>query len=166
MKRITIIAALTLPILLGGCLETKHGEKVGSIVKISEETSMGLCPSMESEIIRGGLNNGSGVMGQSFHFTIENRPDLLAKLQTALDTNAEVKIKYKTEAATWCRSVSNNFVTDVEFVGKEGARPLQVAPIQATVTEAPKTKTPTKEELVAKLLENNNEIIKQLLKTK
>lgn len=84
-----------------------------------------ICPTWEAEIVRGGMSNGSGVNGQSFHFTITDDATA-AKVQEAMDTQSEIKIKYRTELITFCRSESpaNAFLTDVEVL-KTAQRPLQ-----------------------------------------
>ena len=47
------------------------GQKIGRIVKLVDEGL--LYKTTEGELIRGGLVDGSGSMGTSFHFTIHAR---------------------------------------------------------------------------------------------
>lgn len=95
---------------LSGCWETENGEKIGVIVKISKEGSF--IGTWEGELIRGGMNNGSGSFGKSFHFTVEYT-ELLQTLNTALDSQKEVKIRYHKEALAFpWRSDSDNYFLD------------------------------------------------------
>lgn len=120
------IAVLLMPLMLTGCLVTSNGEKRGEIVKLAQEGI--ICKTWEGELIRGGLNDGSGGFGSRiFPFTVENA-DLLKKVQYALENNKEVKISYHHEVFTFCRSESqkisggrddyegNNFLDDVQIL--------------------------------------------------
>jgi len=99
-------------LLCAGCWNTGTGEKVGTIIRL-EKTGV-FCQTWEAELIRGGLANGSGGFSTLFHFTIENRPDLVAKVQTYINQQTEVKVRYRGEGVTFCRSDSDNyFLTDV-----------------------------------------------------
>jgi hypothetical protein len=113
MKKIliTILAAL----LLTGCWETKNGEKIGTVVKLAKEGI--ICKTWEGEIIRGGMNNGSGSFGtRPFYFTVES-PELLKKIQNALDSQKEIKIKYHQELITFCRTETDDyFIDDIEIM--------------------------------------------------
>lgn len=90
---------------LSGCYETSNGEKIGIITKIAKQGVF--CQTWEAEIIRGGLNGGTGVNGSAFHFTVAD--DATAKKITeAMEAGQEVKISYRAEMATFCRSDSEN----------------------------------------------------------
>lgn len=112
--------------LLAGCWETADGEKIGSITRLNRQGVLNACKSWEGEIIRGGLNTGSGVMGQAFHFTVEN--DALAKeVERMMNTQQEVKITYKKELVTFCRSDSDNvFLVKIEPLNVVATPPAQV----------------------------------------
>ena len=60
MKKITIIA-LAASLLLAGCGDTGGGEKNGTVTKLA--VSGIFCKTNEMEIVRGGLNAGTGVNG-------------------------------------------------------------------------------------------------------
>jgi len=108
MKKLAVIFAL----LLSGCWDTGTGEKVGTIIRLNQQGV--LCKTYEGEIIRGGMAGGSGSFGTIFHFTVEGRPDLVAKLHEYIEKQTEVKIIYRMELITVCRSDSEGvFLVDV-----------------------------------------------------
>jgi hypothetical protein len=93
-----------------------HGEKIGRIVKLADEGLVN--KTCEGELIRGGLIDGSGSMGSSFHFVIEDeRIKMIAK--QAMMNQQEIIMTYKVEliSAAW-RSEDNHphFVTDIRLV--------------------------------------------------
>ncbi len=55
---------------LAGCKDMGNGEKVGQIIKLNRQGFF--CKTYEAELIRGGLNNGSGAASTLFDFTIED----------------------------------------------------------------------------------------------
>lgn len=113
MKKLTIIA-LAASLLLGGCGDTGGGEKNGTVTKLA--TSGVFCKTNEMEIVRGGLNAGTGVNGSSFDVTIED-PALLKIARDAIRTGAEVQITYRTEFITFCRSDSGDaFLTGIKII--------------------------------------------------
>lgn len=93
-----------------GCWETERGEKIGTIVKFSKEGF--LIGTYEAELIKGGMSEGTGAFGKSFHFTVENR-DLIEKVNELIKNQNEVRIKYHKEwfAMPW-RCQSNNYFLD------------------------------------------------------
>jgi len=119
----TLLVALS-TILLAGCWDTGRGEKIGSITRLNRQGVF--CQTWEAEIIRGGLNTGSGVMGQAFHFTIEN--DALAKeVEKYMNSQQEVKITYKRELNSFCRSDSADiFLEKIEPLNVVATPPAQV----------------------------------------
>jgi hypothetical protein len=113
MKK-TLMVIVLAAVALTGCVERGTGEKMGVVTKLAKQGLF--CKTWEAEIVRGGLVGGSGVNGQSFHFTIEN-DDLAKKLQDAMENQKEVKIEYRTEVFTFCRSESDgHFLTKLEVV--------------------------------------------------
>jgi hypothetical protein len=114
--------AIVLPLLLTGCWETQTGTKVGIITKLARQGLF--AKTYEGQIIRGGLNSGSGALGAPFDFTVENDA-VREKLQEAMDKNQEVKIYYHKEAFTFTAQKSKSFFVDkVEVVfipPKQGA---------------------------------------------
>lgn len=114
MKLRKTIIALACVSLLSGCWETEKGEKIGNIVKLSKEGMF--IKTNEAELIRGGMNDGSGSFGKPFHFTIEDEK-LLITVQKALDEHKAVRVKYHKELATLWRCESNNyFLDDIEII--------------------------------------------------
>lgn len=119
---------------LSGCWDMGGGEKIGSITRLQRTGAF--CKTWEGEIIRGGLNSGSGVVGNAFHFTVED--DALAQqVQKAMEAQQEVKISYKQEAVSFCRSDSDShFLTKIEPLGKVSLPPVQSK--EATGIASPK----------------------------
>lgn len=127
MKRtLSLLVVALSAMFLAGCWETADGEKIGTITRLNRQGVLNACKSWEGEIIRGGLNTGSGVMGQAFHFTVEN--DALAKeVERMMNTQQEVKITYKQELVTFCRSDSNDvFLVKIEPLNVVSTPPAQV----------------------------------------
>ena len=110
MKRNLILLSL---IALGGCWDRGTGEKIGTVIRLNHEGV--ICQTYEGELIRGGMAGGSGSFGTIFHFTVEGRPDLIAKLHEYMEKQTEVRITYRMELVTLCRSENrdNVFLTDV-----------------------------------------------------
>lgn len=116
---------LALAATLTGCWDTGRGEKVGQIIKLNRQGVF--CQTWEAELIRGGLNNGSGAASTLFHFTIEDQR-LVPGVQAALDGQYEVKIFYNMELTSCCRSDSqDHFLNKVERLEGQG-HPLEVLP--------------------------------------
>lgn len=117
---LTVITTMLLTLLLTGCGSYANGEKVGTIVKLEEKKHKLLFVTYEGELIRGGLNNGSGVMGQSFDFTISN-PALLPIANVAMADNKEIKVKYHSDyfAPISSGNKNNNFVDSIEIINND-----------------------------------------------
>jgi hypothetical protein len=102
-------------ILFSCTFRTDPGEgiKIGRIVKVSRQGL--IFKTWEVTLVRGGLNDGSGVIGSSFEFTIEN--DSLAKEAVKLMENqSEVMVYYKTEFISSIKrseSYSPNFCVEI-----------------------------------------------------
>ena len=90
-----------------------QGTKVGQIVKVSDEGI--LFSTKEIELIRGGLTDGSGVMGKPFHATVRD-PSIAQDAVKAMESNKEVIITYKASllSPVW-NSESGIFVTSIKF---------------------------------------------------
>ena|ERR1700682_3283491 len=72
---------------------TGRGEKVGTVIKLSQEGYF--FKTWEGELIRGGMNNGSGAFStKPLHFTVDNA-DLLPQVQRAFDEQKEVVVTYE-----------------------------------------------------------------------
>jgi hypothetical protein len=142
MKKILFSMSLA-AIMFSGCgiIQTASGEKIGQIVKVNEQSGL-LNKTMEVEIMKGGFNNGTGVNGNSLHFTVENR-ELMEELKTAMDNGDEVKVYYKEYMIGFFSSDSNNvFVNQVEV--------LHHRPVQVTQSMVSQDATPNSEMNTAK----------------
>lgn len=147
---VTLIAATTLM----GCVLRGNGEKIGMITKIAKQGVF--CPTWEAEIVRGGFSGGSGVNGQAFHFTIENDAQA-EEIRKAMEEQREVKIHYRSEFATFCRSDSgNDFLTKLEIVERKA---------NATGPKDEAT-TGNSDDVVLRLLEVQAQLIAELAKRK
>lgn len=119
MKKLALIALIVSSVFLTGCYEVADGEKIGMITRVSQQGVF--CKTWEAEIIRGGFSAGSGVNGQAFHFTIEN-PELVKEVQNAMEKQVEVKIHYKSDMTSFCRSDSgDSFIQSIETINNTQA---------------------------------------------
>lgn len=112
-----MISSIIAPLLLSGCWEIAKGEKVGVVVKCAHEGI--IFKTYECELIRGGMTDGSGSFGKSFHFTVENKADMPI-LEEALNNQKEVKITYHAELFTFIRTESqhNMFLDSISILHK------------------------------------------------
>lgn len=113
MKKLFLLLCL-IPIL-NGCWELERGEKTGNIVKVAKAGF--LIKTWDAELIRGGLNDGSGSMGSKFDFAIENN-ELVDQLRIAMESHKQVNIKYHQEFFTWLRNndEKNYFLDEVKIL--------------------------------------------------
>lgn len=96
----------------------KSGQKIGQIVKLSNDGFF--VKTCEVELIRGGFSDGSGVMGNVFHFTIE-KEELKTIAKKAMESQKEVIIEYEVELITsFFRSSEYpaHFITNIQIVGE------------------------------------------------
>jgi hypothetical protein len=136
--------------LLSGCWDKGSGEKIGQITRL-QRTGF-FCQTWEGEIIRGGLNTGSGVVGQAFHFTVEDDA-LASQVQKAMDSFQEVKITYRAEAISFCRSDSNShFLTKIEAIGNVTTPPVQTNEVTGV---AP----PKQPDVLTEILKQNQQML-------
>lgn len=124
MKQKILIAVMA--ISLTGCGDCGNEAHVGSVIKLGKTGAF--CKTWEAEIVRGGLNNGSGgVSTTAFNFTIED-PKLVDLVQDAFDKQYEIKVSAHSEGASWCRSDSGSmFATEITRMNNPG-HALEVAP--------------------------------------
>jgi hypothetical protein len=108
---------LLVAILPAGCLcntSPGDGEKVGTIVKLHKGGIF--CDTYEAELIRGGMNGGSGSFGvQPFDFTIENKAQA-DTVRKYMEAGTEVRITYRREGIySVCRSGdgAGDFLTSI-----------------------------------------------------
>ena len=100
---------------ISGCWETSKGQKVGTIVKCASEGFF--IKTYECELIRGGMNDGSGSFGKSFHFTASNAEHVKI-LNEALNNQKSVEITYHQEWISLWRTETkdNSFLDDIKFI--------------------------------------------------
>lgn len=161
MKQILLAVAACL--VLTACGDYGSGEKIGTFVKLKQEGFF--CKTWEAEIVRGGMNGGSGVMGQPFDVTIED-PSLISKVKDLMESQSEVKITYHTEINTFCRSQSgDNFLTSIAPQGRtetaikaDVAGNIGVAPVKASKL----TPTSSQDQDIKALLKVQAELIQKL----
>lgn len=87
-----------------------RGKKIGKIVKLSKEGVFS--KTWEGELIRGGLTDGSGTLGTSFEFTIEDEK-LVSVAFKAFENQSEVILTYRKEYFT---SLSRSECSSPSFV--------------------------------------------------
>lgn len=111
MKKISILLAC---FILSSCKITSQGEKIGIIVKCAQEGFF--FSTYECEIIRGGMNSASGTLGQSFHFTVEDK-SLIPQFEKALNDQKEVRLYYHKEFISVLRTETgdNSFADRIEM---------------------------------------------------
>jgi hypothetical protein len=125
VKQRILIAMLS--ITLTNCGDCGNEAHVGSVVKLGKTGA--ICKTWEAEIVRGGLNNGSGgVSATAFNFTIEDQK-LVDLVQDAFDKQYEIKVEAHDEAVTLCRSDSDGkFATAITRMDNLG-HPLEIGPM-------------------------------------
>ena len=90
------LAILTFGSFTGcGMQSPGEGSKIGQIVKLSKHGVF--VKTWEAQLIRGGMNGGSGSFGTTpFNFTVENEKDV-DKIREFMENQTEVVITYRTE---------------------------------------------------------------------
>lgn len=84
---------------------TQTGERTGTIIKVADEGMF--IKTHEAEMIKGGMNVGSGGFGVApFFFTIRDEK-LFPVIQQAFDSGKEVTIKYHQELSCVIDSEGN-----------------------------------------------------------
>ncbi|MEQ1561274.1 MAG: hypothetical protein ABL899_00965 [Nitrospira sp.] len=162
MKRVIgVVTVLLSSLPLTACWDMGTGQKIGSITRLNKMGAF--CKTWEGEIIRGGLNTGSGVVGQAFHFTVESE-DLAKEVERAMNNQQEVRISYRQEGVTWCRSDSGDyFLTKIEPLVVVSTPPTQskeVLSVGSTAQDQLILQTLQKQQ---QLLEDSQKLIQQLI---
>lgn len=117
-KTFKFLSILCLSLSLAACWITKSGQKSGIIVKIAKEGKY--WGTYEGELIKGGLENASGVSGKSFLFTLgQFNSELVKKARTAMQNNDHVILDYHCEefVAPW-RGETECFADDIQILKK------------------------------------------------
>lgn len=113
MKHLIVI----LIVLMTGCgygIRSGEGKKIGQVVKLGEYGM--LCKTYEGELVRGGLNNGSGVNGSSFHFSMKSK-EMFDKLNKMMEDQQEIEITYqKSNFSGVCSGDAGVWVTDFKVL--------------------------------------------------
>lgn len=97
LTTLALVFLIVLMFCLSSCAihtDPGQGKKIGRIVKFSSQGM--LFKTWEGELIRGGFTDGSGIMGTSFHFTVEDY-DLAELALKAFENQSEVIIDYRRE---------------------------------------------------------------------
>lgn len=118
MKKLSLLSlVLTIGcLILPGCgfnCSPGTGSKVGQVVKISNQGLQ--AKTWEAQLIRGGLNGGSGTFGTTpFDFTIENN-DQAKQVQEYMDKQTEVIITYRMEGiySLWRTESEGHFLETI-----------------------------------------------------
>jgi hypothetical protein len=126
VKKYLSLLLLSSIALLSGCWTVKSGEKSGVIVKVAKEGKY--WGTYEGELIRGGLEDASGVTGRSFFFTLgQFKSSLVDQALLAMQNNSHVLISYHCEQIVlpW-RGESKCFVDKIRVVDpKKGSSSLR-----------------------------------------
>jgi hypothetical protein len=171
MKRTLLLAASFSLLVLTGCKVTGTGEKIGNVVNTSPDSGF-MCPTMEIEIIRGGMAGGTGANGSAFHGTVESDRKTFDFLVKAMEERREVKVKWTKEFVTWCRSESagNYFITEATYADDPNhlpTAPVSIVTPVAVVAAASGAQAPTSEtrdQKVQRLLRVQAELLSELSK--
>jgi hypothetical protein len=111
--------------LLSGCWKVKSGEKSGVIVKVAKEGKY--WGTYEGELIRGGLEDASGVTGRSFYFTLgQFKSTLVDQAILAMQNNSHVLISYHCDlfVLPWFGE-TKCFVEKIQQIEKKEPNPLK-----------------------------------------
>lgn len=119
-----ILLAAALPFIVGaGSRTAAAGEKRGTIVKAATEGAF--CPTHEAELIRGGMNGGSGGFGtKPFHFTYTDNQ--ASNVEAFCRSGSEVLIKYHRPFWVWAwKSGSDGVFLDSIEPAEASASPVE-----------------------------------------
>jgi hypothetical protein len=128
---------LTSALALTGCTHlVGNGEKVGSVIKVSQEGVLNT--TNEVEIVRGGMNGGSGSFSTTPLNGTVTDDAVYAQLKDALNGQYEVKVQYRDYFWTPISSDSGSrYIVAVQKM----AIPVQAAKTPVAVTSAPVAST-------------------------
>jgi hypothetical protein len=118
-KMLQAFGLLGMTIFLNSCWTTQSGQKSGIIVKVAKEGKY--WGTYEGELIKGGLEDASGVSGKEFLFTLgQFNSKLIEKAKTAMQHNYHVVLDYHCEefVAPW-RGETHCFADNIQFVDKK-----------------------------------------------
>jgi hypothetical protein len=102
--------------LLTSCWTTQSGQKSGIIVKVAKVGKY--WGTYEGELIKGGLEDASGVSGKEFLFSLgQFDSELIKKAKIAMQHNYHVVLDYHCEefVAPW-RGETHCFADKIEFI--------------------------------------------------
>lgn len=111
------LGAMLILLTLFGCGlngDRGTGEKIGQIVKLSKQGV--IVSTWEGQLIRGGMNGGSGSFGTvPFDFTVDDEA-MVPKLREYMEKQTEIVIHYRTEGvyAAWRSDSSGHFLVSAE----------------------------------------------------
>ncbi len=164
MKRLlSALSSVLFSLAATGCWDTGQGEKIGVITKVAKKGV--LCQTWEGQIVRGGLSGGNGAFGAAFDFTIES-DELASKVQDAMNKQQEVKIFYKTEGVTFCRSESqDHFLTKMEVMDSNPVVPTTATTLISDQTSPTLPGKPVgnlnRQQIAESIMKQNSEVLRQ-----
>ena len=164
--KFALVAAIVSAFALAGCKEIGTGEKIGTVTNVSPNTGL-WCPTMEVEIIRGGMSGGTGVVGAAFHGTVETNPEIFAFLLKAMEERREVKVKWRREFMTFCRSENKDdyFITSAEYADSPHLPTLPIStvtPVTVIAVMPQAAKAETHDSRVQRLLMIQGQLLQEL----
>lgn len=106
MRKLFVIL---MPLFLMGCWTLEEGEKIGQIISVYK--SGFFVKTWELVLIRGGLEDGSGSIGNKFQCTIEDK-HLVSKAKDIMKSKKNARIKFHGEFITFARSDSDGYFLD------------------------------------------------------
>lgn len=117
------ILAFILSVSCLGCIETQDSSRTGIVTHFGKQGLF--CKTWEGTMSVGFTSNGTGTVSkEDFSFTVE-APEMIEKIQKAMESGKPVKILYKKELMTFCRSESNDhFAYSIEMLDKINELPM------------------------------------------
>lgn len=121
MKKSILLLMLALP--LAGCYEVSDGEMTGQITWFTKRGIF--CKTWEGQVILGGMRKQTSMssdgkfsvtssVANTSYFTVEDL-SLVPKIQAAFESGVPVRLHYKKELVTFCRSDGDDtFVTSIK----------------------------------------------------
>jgi len=116
VKNILIVLSIIGLSACGGGISSGSGKKIGQVVKMGQYGM--ICDTYEGELMRGGLTGGTGVNGNSFHFSVK-RKKLFDKLSAAMEAQQEIEVSYeKANFSGPCSGEAGVWVTDFRVLSQ------------------------------------------------
>lgn len=119
-----LLVLMMFAVSVGGCMcaNPTQGKKIGMITSLSDEGIV--CKTHEGVLQRGGINSGSGTVGQQITFNIKpGDVDLLDQARDAMESGAEVELTF---SRPWVSSICSR--ENAEDVIVSAITPVKNAP--------------------------------------